>query len=572
MNAKINLIYQLMKKNLFLLAALALAVLTGCNKTVATPEEIQVNPSPLTVVGNTVSCTITGTFPEKKFVKKGVLEVTPVLKYNGQETLGETVTYVGEKAKVNGKTVSYNNGGTYKQTFSCTYDPAMAKSELYLRFHATDGKKEYEQPDVKIADGVIATAKLAKAEDNTFAVTPDKYQRIIQETTEADIKFLIQQANLRNSETKKQEVVAVEGAIKDANQDDRKAINRLEVSGYASPDGAANLNEGLAERRQAAAQKYLAQRLKKAKLNINIDGSTTAEDWEGFKELMANSNIQDKELVLRVLSMYSDPEEREAQIKNLSAVYKNIADDILPELRRSRLILTTNLIGKSDDEILAAWAQDPSTLSLEELLYCATLVPAEQKQTVYEKVSDLYPNDYRSYNNRGIIALQKGNVEGAQRLFAKALSMEPNNPDVNYNAGLAALAAGDVAKGEQYLGKASGTTADLNSALGTLYTMKGDYAKAKTAYGNVASNNAAVQQIISEDYAAARKTLAAVEKPNATTAYLQAVVAARTNDRDAVYAGLRTAIAKDPTFAAKALSDIEFAKYADDATFLSIVK
>ena len=492
-----------MKKSFILLSAMAMMLLTACNKDLQKPEDLTVNPDPLTVVGGMVNADITGSFPEKKFVKKGVLNVTPVLKYGEEEVVGETVTYVGEKAKENGKTVNYKNGGKYSQHFSCKYVPAMAKSELYLRFTGKVGKKEYNDiPDMKIADGIMATAQMASANDNKGAVTPDKFQRVIQEMQEADIKFLIQQANLRNSETQSEAVKNLQAAIKDANDNEHKAINKLEVSGYASPDGGEALNEKLANQRQKAAQQFLQKQMKKDKVNAAIESNITAEDWEGFQKLMENSNIQDKDLVLRVLKMYSDPEEREAQIKNLSAVYKNIADDILPALRRSRLILTTDLIGKSDEEISKLAKEDASQLSLEELLYAASLESDKNEQAkIYKKAIDLYPNDYRAYNNLGMIYFEEGNTAEARRCYSKALEIEPNNANVNYNAAIAAMAEGDMQKAEEYLGKAAGTDADLNAAMGTYYTMKGDYQNAKKAYGTAATNNAAVQQILDEDYA-----------------------------------------------------------------------
>ena len=562
-----------MKKTFVLLSVVALALLTACNNTVPTPDELNCNPSPLTVVGGKINADITGTFPVKKFAKNGVLEVTPVLKYGDKEYVGETVTYVGEKAKENGTVVNYKNGGTYSQHFTCPYSDDMNRCMLCLRFKATAGKKVYDVPDLKVADGVNATSTLAKAEDNHLAVTPDKFQRIIQAMQEADIKFLIQQSNLRDSETKSQAMKDLQQAIKDADKDENKLISSLEVLGYASPDGTMKMNERLANERQKVAERYLAKQLKKSKVQADIESEVTAEDWDGFKKLMENSNIQDKDLVLRVLSMYSDPEEREAQIKNLSAVYKNIADEILPELRRSRLVLTTDLIGRSDDEIAKLAKENPAELSVEELLYAATLTDnLDEKSAIYQKVTELYPNDLRGWNNLGIINFKQGNVESATRLYQKALSIDANNPDVNYNAGVAAMAKGDTKKAGEYLGKAAGTSGNLDAAMGTYYTMTGDYQKASAAYGKTATNNAAIQQILNEDYAGARKTLSEVAEPNATTHYLQAVVAARTNNREGVYAGLRAAIAADAAMKAKAAQDIEFAKYAEDETFLSIVK
>ena len=561
-----------MKKGLFLGLIAAAVMLASCNKTLQKPDEITVNPSPLVLKGGMVDAEITGTFPEKKFAKKGVLIVTPVLKYAGQEALGEPVTYVGEKAKENGKTVNYRNGGKYSQSCSFKYVPEMRVSELYLRFEAKVGKKVIEIPDVKIADGVVTTPELADAKDNKTAGTPDKFQRVIQELTEADIKFLIQSSELRSSETKSDEVKALQAAIKDAKGNEKKEINKIEVSGYASPDGGMDLNEKLAQNRQKAAANFLKNDLKKNKLNNAIAANITAEDWEGFQKAMENSNMQDKDLVLRVLSMYSDPEEREAQIKNLSSVYGTIAEEILPALRRSRLILTTDLIGKSDEEISALAKNDPAQLSVEELLYAATLTSDKaEKKAIYHKAADLY-NDYRAWNGLGQLYFEEGNITEARRCYAKALEIQPNDPDVNYNAGVAALADNDLEKAEEYLGKAAGTKANLNAALGTLYTKKGDYAAAKKAYGESATNNAAVQQILDEDYAAASKTLANIKEPNATTAYLKAIVGARTNDKAAVIENLKAAVAQDAQLKARAAQDIEFAKFAEDAEFQAIVK
>ena len=563
-----------MKKSLFLASVIAVALLTSCG-TAVQPDQVSVNPSPLTVVGNQVEAEITGTFPVKKFAKNAVLTVTPVLKYNGGEAVSKSVTYVGESAKENGQVVSYKEGGKYTQVAIFDYVPQMAKSELYLRFEARKGNKVVTLPDVKIADGVISTAKLAvaTAEEVKPQITADKFQRIIQEVQEADIRFLIQQTTLRNSELKSQEMKDLHAAIKDADAAENKAINKIEVAGYASPDGEQGLNEKLADKRQANAEKYLAKQLKKAKVNAEIESNVTAEDWAGFQKAMEASNIQDKELVLRVLSMYTDPEERETQIKNLSAVYKTIADEILPALRRSRLILTTDLIGKSDEEIAALAKNDPRALSVDELLYAATLTQdIAEKIALYTKATELFPQDHRAYNNIGMIQFSQGKVADARRSFAKALQLAPADPDVNYNAGIAAMAENDLVQAEQYLGKAAGTKGDLKAAMGTLYTMKGDYAAAKTAYGNEATNNAAVQQILNEDYAAARQTLARVTKPNATTAYLAAVVGARTNDRDAVYSNLKVAVQRNAQMKAKAQNDIEFAKYQADEQFQAIVK
>jgi tetratricopeptide (TPR) repeat protein len=561
-----------MKKSFFFLTMAVALLLASCGAPVE-PNQINVNPSPLQVVGNKVNAEITGRFPAKKFSKKAVVVITPVLKFDGREVLGEPVTYVGQKVKENGNTVLYKSGAAYSHSVSFDYVPEMAKSELYLRFEARKGKKTVEIPDLKIADGVVTTAKLAQAQDVPSQVTADKFQRVIQEMQEADIMFLIQQANLRSSETGSQQMKDLRAAIKDASNDSKKEIHSLEVAGYASPEGGVELNTRLAKERQANTQRFLQGQMRQDKVAADIIANMTAEDWEGFQKAVQASNLQDKDLVLRVLSMYQDPEEREAQIKNLSVAYKTIADDILPALRRSRLILTTDIIGKSDDEIRNYMKNDPAALNVEEMLYAATLTnDAAEKMAIYRKVTEQFPNDYRGWNNLGMCYFAQNNVAEARRCYTKALAIEPNNADVNYNAGVAAMADNDLKKAEEYLGKAAGTKGDLNAAMGTLYTMKGDYAKAKSAYKGGASNNAAVQQILNEDYAGARKTLAAVQNPNATTAYLLAIVGARTNDRDAVYNNMRTAVERDANMKARAQKDIEFAKFMEDDTFLAIIK
>lgn len=556
-------------------AAFMLAVsFTSC-KDMGAPNDLSCNPSPLTVVGNKINAEISATFPEKYFKKKATMVVKPVLKYADREAIGDSLVYIGEKVTENGKQVSYKYGGKMSMDASFDYEPEMNKCELFVRCKVKIGKKEYAIPDIKVADGLIATAKLASAnaDELTPAVTPDKFQRIIQEMQEADIKFLINQASLRSSETRSKTVKAFTEAIKEANANEKKAVKSLEIAGYASPDGSEELNANLAEKRQKASSNYISKQLKRQKIDLEIASKFTAEDWEGFQKLMESSNIQDKELILRVLSMYSDPEQREREIKNLAVAYKSIAEEILPALRRSRMQLTIDLIGKSDAEIIELFKTDAKQLTVEELLFAATLVNTpNDKMSVYNKAIEIYPADYRAYNNLGLLYYQADNLNEAVRLFNKALEIAPANPDVNFNAGVAAMAQGDLDKAEVLLGKAAGTTSNLGNALGTLYLMKGNYAKAQAAFSKVPSNNAALQQILNEDYNGARNTLAAVANPNATTAYLQAVIGARTNDRNAVYNNLKIAIAKNANLKAKAAKDIEFSKFAEDTEFQAIIK
>ena len=567
-----------MKKQLFFAVSMVFALLfSSCSKdlTALDPSLFKCNPNPLEVKGGKVDATITGTFPVKYFNKRAVLTVTPVLKFEGKEVKGTPVVFQGEKVKGNDKSINFKAGGNYSIKASFDYVPEMAKSELYLEFSVVQKKKTYQIPSVKVADGVIATSQLVStnASELNAVIIPDKFQRVIQQQQEADILFLIQQSKLRKSETSSADMVSLTKKIKEAKESKDQQVTGFDLSAYASPDGPLKLNTNLAESREKVTVDFMNKELKKLKTTVKIDSKFTPEDWAGFQALMEKSNIQDKEVILRVLTMYTDPEERNRQIKNLSVAFKQIAEEILPQLRRSKLKLTVDVTGKSDSLITKLANEDATKLSVEELLYAATLTTdLAEKATIYQKVTEQYPTDVRGFNNLGAIKFEQGNVDDASRYIAKALEIEPANADVNYNAGLTSLAKNDLAKAEEYFGKAAGTTGNVGAGLGTIYIIKGDYTKAKSYFGSTASNNAAILQILNADYSGARSTLSAVAHPNALTAYLGAIIGARTNDRDAVYSNLKVAVKLDNTFAAKAVKDIEFSKFATDETFLSIVK
>jgi len=565
-----------MNKKILIAVSLVMAIVfVSCNKNMKALDAsyFKTTPNPLEEKAGKVDATVTGTFPVKYFNKKAVVTVTPVMKFNGEEVKGQSSVFQGEKILDNNQKIAYKAGGTYTMKPSFFYIPEMAKSELYLNFDVVQKKKNYTLPAVKIADGVLATSELVAVKDIKPALIADKFQRITQENQNADILFLIQQAQLRNSELKAEDVKAFTAKVKEARDAQNKEVTSLEVLGYASPDGAVDLNTNLAEKRQKVTKDYVNKELKKLKSNVTVDSKFTAEDWEGFQNLMESSNIQDKDLILRVLSMYQDPEQREREIKNLSSTFKSIATDILPQLRRSRMKLTVDVTGKSDEQIAQLAATSPANLTVEELLYAATLTKTEtEKAAIYQKVISLYPTDARGYNNLGLVNYEMGKIAEAQKLYEKALAIEPQSADANYNVGLISLSKGAITDALAYFGKAAGTTGDLNSALGTTYIAQGDYTKAKNVMTEANTNNTALAQILCSDYNAARRTLAAVAAPNAMTAYLGAIIGARTNDRDAVYNNLKTAVQKDISLAKKALTDLEFSKYFTDASFLSILK
>ena len=556
-----------MIKKLYLpLVALLVLAFSSCSKMgELSPDYFTTNPEVLEAVGGKVPVTITGKFPEKYFKKNATVEVTPVLRWEGGEAKGQPATFQGEKVQGNDQTISYKTGGTYTMKASFDYVPEMAKSELYLDFKIKKGKKEYTIPSVKIADGVIATSELPTVNSANAAYAPDAFQRIIKQAKEAQIMFLIQQANLRASELKSdslkafhKQVVAVAGDTKNYK------LNNIEISAYASPDGGVELNTTLAENRQNNTEKFMNQQLKKGKIETEVDAKYTAQDWDGFQELVSKSNIQDKDLILRVLSMYNDPEQRETEIKNISSVYKTLADEILPQLRRARLTANYDVIGRSDEEINAAFDTDAKVLSNDELLYAATLTNDNaRKEAIYKKTVELYPNDYRAYNNLGMMAYANGDLATAENYFKQAASKSSNAAEVNTNLGLIELTKGNVANAETYLSKSTGANT-ANEALGNLYIKQGQYDRAVQAFGDTKTNSAALAQILAKDYNKAKSTLSAVKNPDAYTNYLMAIVGARTNNADLVKSSMDKVKQQDAALAAKAQNDREFAKYANE--------
>ncbi|GAE83834.1 immunoreactive 53 kDa antigen PG123 [Bacteroides reticulotermitis JCM 10512] len=556
-----------------LLMAMFVALFSSCSKKMGelSSDYFTVTPQVLEAVGGKVPATINGKFPEKYFNKKAVVEVTPVLRWNGGEAKGQTATFQGEKVEGNDQTISYKVGGSYTMKTSFDYVPEMAKSELYLEFKATIGNKTVTIPAVKVADGVISTSELL---NNTLgsanpALGEDAFQRIIKEKHDANIMFLIQQANIRSSELKTAQNFNKE--VANINDAANKKISNIEVSAYASPDGGVSLNTTLAENREGNTTKLLSKDLKKAKIDAPIDAKYTAQDWQGFQELVSKSSIQDKELILRVLSMYQDPAQREQEIKNISSVYKNLADEILPQLRRSRLTLNYEIIGKSDEEITKLASSDPSQLNIEELLYAATLTKnAATQEAIYTQATKQFPNDYRAYNNLGKLAYQAGNVDKAESYLKKAASINAA-PEVNMNLGLVSLVKGNKSAAEAYFGKAAGTK-ELGESMGNLYVAQGQYERAVNSFGDTKTNSAALAQILAKDYNKAKNTLASVEKPDAYTDYLMAVLGARTNNSSMVTSSLKSAVAKEPSLAKKAVTDLEFAKFFTSSDFMSIIK
>ena len=535
-------------------------ILSSCSKLGAlSSDNFKVDPNPLETTAGQVPATINGMFPEKYMKKKATVTVIPELRYgNGQAVQGTGATFQGEKVQGNNQTISYKVGGNYSMKTNFKYVPEMQKSELYLTFDAYIGSKKVDVPAVKVADGIVATSELSgrTVKSAQASVAQDAYQRIIEHKQEANIKFLIQQATLRKSELKNnydQEFVEM---LKKINAD-KEGLNlkNVEVSAYASPDGGLKLNDKLAAQRQDNTEKFVNKTLKNTKVEAPVDAKYTAQDWEGFQELVKVSDIQDKDVILRVLSMYKDPEEREQQIKNMSAVFRELADGILPELRRARLTLNYEVIGRSDAQIVEQFGNDASQLSNEELIYGATLVNDAQKEAFYKKAAELY-NDARAYNNLATLAFAKGDLSAAKNYAQKAQSVDGSNAESNANLGLIALAEGNVRDAENYIAKAANAFG-LSEIVGNLNLMKGNYAQAEQDFANINSNSAALAQILNKNYNAATSTLNNIKNGDATTEYLKAILNARLGNNSAAATALKAAISKDSSYAKYAENDLE---------------
>ena len=545
----------------FALFGAVVLMLASCKNMQVKQEYFVIDKDPLVEEGGMVNYTVTGTFPAKTFVKNVVCTATPVLQWEGGLVKGEPVTLQGEKVQGNNKTISWKEGGSFTYKGSFKYQPEMAESELIVTFDATKKGKPVEIAPVYLADGVVATEELYSetAKGANTSASKDAFQRIIDKQQDATIMFIIQQANVRSSETGKTDVKELIKALKDFSADSKNyAVENIQIEATASPDGGFKLNDKLAAQRETSTVNYAKSEIRKAKTNTAIESKYKAQDWDYFQKLVQESNLQDKDLILRILSMYDDPERREAEIKNLSAVYKDLAEDILPKIRRAQMILNYQIIGRSDEEIQEAYKSDASVLSVEELLYAATLTEDKaQKKDIYTTASKNFPNDYRAFNNLGELAFVDGDFATAETNFKKALSLNASAPEVNTNMGLLCLAQGKPADAQTYFAK-GGQSKENQEALGNLYIAQGQYQRAATALKGSNTNAEALALYLNKDLAGAKKVIAAVKNADANTAYIAAVIAAKEKDVAAATQNLKKAISLDPSMKAKALKDMEF--------------
>ncbi len=558
------------KKILYLALGVAAVGLTGCSKKLGQFKSSYFTtvPTPLETVGNSVPGTVKGNIPAKFMVKNAKVTATPVLQWNSAtgsqgEMSAQPVVFQGTNVRANGQVVSYDEGGMVNIPFTMTYLPAMEKSDLYLDFKVDQNGKVYSLPRVKVGYGVVATSTLASARTVGPAIAADDFKKVITEKYTADIHFLINQANIRANQTDKADYIDLNKRLMEANAAPNQEIAGITVNSYASPEGSLDFNTALAEKREKNTTSLVEKQLKKDKITEfgELTSSFTPEDWEGFEKLVEKSNIQDKDLILSVLRMYPDPQDREREIRNMSSVFNELADQILPQLRYSRVMAQINTIGKSDMELVNLFNTDPKKLTEEEMLYIATLTDDNlKKMEVYNTSAELFSKDYRTFNNLGTTQFVEGDYSGARANWEHALRLNPAAKEPKMNLGLISMLNNDYAKANELFGAAAGVPESAD-ALGTYYLSQGDLSKAVTAFGDAKTNNAALAQILSKNYTGAKDILGSIKAPDATTYYLNAVLGARTNNQNMVMDNLRKAVKLDNTLLDRAKNDLEFASF-----------
>lgn len=554
------------------LMSVSLIALAGCggigkmNKYV---ENIKytVDPDPLIVQGDSVAVNINGNFPGKYFYKKAQVELTPTLVYTGGETPFKTAYFQGEGAVGNNTVIPYETGKAFNYSHKVAYTPSMETSELMVKIlgkQGKDGKKQLEFTPVKIADGVITTPYLVVSDDKVL-LAKDAFQRITDHSQDATINYLVNSSVVRPTELKDADVKALADFIKTMKGNVNLAAKGVSIDAWASPEGELSKNENLADDRAKSAKSWVKGELMRAKNDsAKADAFYTlnprGEDWEGFKRAMqASTTVPDKDLVLRVLEMYPDLSKREEEIRNMAATYKEIAEQILPQLRRSEVKLNYQRIGKTDAQLTEMSRTMPDSLNVEELLFAATLTNDLNEQLrIYKETERVHPNDHRAANNVGYVYMLQNKLDEAAAQFTKANGIQ-DNPISTNNLGVVARLKGDRKKATEMYSKAAAAGPEVKYNQGIIDIQNGDYSSASSNFGSTKSVNAALAKLLGGDAAGAQSILdGATDKDTATGHYLAAIIAARQSNCAGAASSLGMAIQKDGGLRDKALKDLEF--------------
>ena len=563
-------------------SAILLTACDGLGKMVKKQDLIthDVTPKPLEEKADSVAFTISGKYPAKVFAKKATVTITPVIVFNGGgEKALEPIVLLGEKAVGNGQKIPFDKGGTYTKAFSTSYEPGMKNAKLEIRAKGAVKKKEKEFKGVKIADGTIITPLLVR-NDEKGIFAKDAFVKTTPMNQVTHVYYAINQSNVRPGEMKSEEMKTVSKFLMDNLSNMWYEFKGIDVSAYASPDGETDKNEHLAQDRAKTGTAAMMEEFKKEKKKTVTFGKTkeqyktvtTREDWEGFKAAMQASTMKDKDLVLRVLTMYSDPEQRRKEIKNLAATYKELADQILPKLRRAEITIMVDKKSRTDEMISRLAMSNPDSLSVEELLYGATLTnDVNTKLSIYQAAEKQYGTDWRTSNNLGVTYLMNNKVDDAKAAFDRASKNASGNAIVMNNTGIIYSKQGDRKSAMDYYNKASGAGDEVNYNKGILNIRDGKYTDAVTNFGNYKGFNLALAQLLNGNPESVAGTIdASNEKDMAMSFYLKAIASSRKGDATGGLAFLKTAIEKDASLKAMAKDDCEFLKWRDNADFKAL--
>lgn len=551
---------------LFLPLFALLIALPGCGglgKMEKAIEELNLSmdPEPLILQGNEVKLSLSGTFPEKYFAKKAIIEATPVLVWEGGEAAFKTQGFQGEDAAGNYTVVPFQSAKSFDYSASVPFEEGMEDgARLELRISGTMGSKSLDFAPVVLGDGVITTPKWVQSDDR-FVLGEDDFQRVMSYTQEAVINYEYNASRVRSSELRDQDMVDLKEFVGFAADHDSVMLKRTNVSAYASPEGEITLNEDLAMERAESANAAIANLLKREKIDVE-DGfygnSPKGEDWEGFQSMMRASDIEDKDLILRVLSMYSDKNRREEEIKNIAKTYQEIEKEILPALRRSMITLYYDIEGYTDGELMALAMDNPDILTVEEVLYAATLFEGtEDKLKVYQAASRVHADDWRGPNNEGVCLMEMGKLNQAADRFMAA-DERGDSPVINNNLGAVSRMKGNLADAKRYLGSASGAGDAVKYNKGILAIQEGNYSQAVSNFSGENTVNAALAKLLNGDANGAKTILNNTDDDGAVAHYVMAIANARLGNSAEAKQHRDMAVQKDAGLSAKASADLEF--------------
>lgn len=568
-----------MKKITLLTALMVLVILlmTNCNglkKMIQNAEDINYKATPevLEMHNGKVNVAITGNFPEKYFNKKVKATITPTIVWEGGEKALTPIQVEGEKISGNAKVINYKAGGEFSYNETFDYTPAMRRSTLEVRIKGQYKEKEPQDfPAEKLADGIVATPELVQLVGNGSAAK-DKFVKDIPNTKSGAINYEKNKWDLKSDQSKKQEYVDIKNFIESTTDStSRVELKSINITSYTSPEGTEDFNQKVVDGRETTIKNFAKKEYKSLDENL-FSYLKTNEDWEGFKKAVTASDLADKDMILRVVNMNSDPVKREEEIRNMTKTFEELEKYILPILRRSELIVNVMNIGLTDEEIEKQYDEDASKLSLEELLYLGgKTIDLDKQLGIYTKVTENFPSDWRGFNNLAVVQYAKKNYTAAKTAIEKAKSLEANATILN-NLANVQLQEGNIADAETNYKAATGVK-EASAGQGAINIKKGQYENAVNFYGNDCVFNAALAKLLKKDYANVASTIdCGNQKDDAISFYLKAIAGARQADDETLFNNLRTAITKDAKLKEFAKEDVEFIKYFENSTFQDIVK